>query len=527
MSFILRPRQLQDLNAVRHELKTHRSCVLTAPCGYGKGVLTTKIIESAISKGNSVLFLVRFRDRVNDMDERVTKLSIPHGVLMGGKRRERWHPVQIASSDTVYRMDTKPAAALIIIDECHLGLSPTFRSVLDSYPQSRVLGLTATPILGNGRALGVNSGGIFESMVHGPSVSELIAENYLVGSRVLAPPAPEKLKELRKKSTGEFDDDQGAAICDNAKVIGDIVDHYKRYAIDRKAVVFGFHQKHAFHIAETFTAAGLNCAYIDAKTPDGDIHTPGTRKFFFHQFDHGDLAVISSCQTISLGWDHSIAKCLIFASKTASLPLFHQRLGRGSRPHPGFDHFRVHDHTGNLYEFESQNASFFESAIDWQLDGDPVKVRNGDSVRRISTCKRPVAAPSAGRPIWFRGEISKDGRWLLPCFATFPAGPERCPYCGIPLEVQTRRIEVESGELEEITVVAKTEKQVALDSRLKTRYLELARIAATSRTSRGVPYKAGYASIQLHAETGRWPRREWKEEAALLNAEAAVQDALI
>ena len=38
---------------------------------------------------------------------------------MGGERRERWHPVQVASIDTLHRMTHLPAADIIIVDEAH------------------------------------------------------------------------------------------------------------------------------------------------------------------------------------------------------------------------------------------------------------------------------------------------------------------------------------------------------------------------------------------------------------------------
>ena len=41
------------------------STMLVAACGYGKGVITTKIIDGARLKEKYVLFLVRGRDRVN------------------------------------------------------------------------------------------------------------------------------------------------------------------------------------------------------------------------------------------------------------------------------------------------------------------------------------------------------------------------------------------------------------------------------------------------------------------------------
>lgn len=524
MSFILRPPQQITMDQTRDELSRVRAVLISAECGYGKGVIYGKIVENSRTKRKAdgspiyVLFIVYGRDRVNDFHERLTKISIEHGVIMGDHKRERHHHTQVASVSTLFRMKHKPLADLIIIDEAHLGLSPTFRAVLDFYPTARIIGCTATPMLGNGKALGAKSGGIFESMVRGPSVNELIKDNYLVGSVVMAPDAPKDLAGLRKKKNGEVDGEQGASICDNAKVIGDVVDHWKRYASDRKAVSFAFNQKHAFDIAESFRAAGVNFAYIDANTPDGDIHTPGTRKFLMHNYDHGDLVGISSCQTISIGWDHSIAKVLLLCGFTYSFPLYRQRLGRGSRLHKGYDHFRVHDHVGNLYEFLEQGP-YFESEVDWQLDGDPVRVSDEDKARRVRTCNVPVVLPDEGPTIGFRGPI--ENGYMLPCLTPFSPGPQRCPHCGIPIVTKGREIEQEDGELVEITPEVR-EKSIAQQNherRMRDRYLELAMTGAKRRKANGDPYSLQWPMVQFKNEFRQWPKKEWKMEARGLIAE--------
>jgi DNA repair protein RadD len=516
--FALRPHQAENLQQMREQLRTHRSVLLAAECGYGKGVITTHIIDGARKKGRHVLFMVYGKDRVNDMDERVTNLGIEHGVLMGSKRRERWHPVQVASVNTLHRMQHKPLGDLIVIDEAHLGLSPTFREVLDCYGNAKIIGLTATPMLGNGRALGVKSGGIFESMVKGPGVKQLIKEKSLVGSVVIAPNPPADLAGLKKKKSGEFDEEQGAAICDTSKVIGDIVDHWEKYSSDRKTVAFGFNQKHAFDIAESFRARGHNFAYVDANTPDGDIHTPGTRKFIWHQYDTGDLVGVAAVGVISIGWDHSAAKCLLLCSKTASFPLYRQRLGRGSRPHPGFDHFRIHDHTGNLFEFQDKGA-FFESEIDWQLDGDPIKLSEEDKARRVYTCKTEVRIPEDGVPPGFTGPV--ENGWLLPCMQPFSPGPKRCPNCGIPLISNTKEIEVEAGELQEITQEMReaAEAKIRAENKRKAEYLDLVRLAKQKQ------YRSGYSQIVFKSKYGYWPPQGWKADVEFILNEPSERKA--
>lgn len=493
------------LSETRTALKQNRSVLIQSACGSGKGVITTEIINGAIARGRQVLFIVRGRDRVSDMEERVARMGLAYGILMGNRKRQSGHAVQIASSDTVWRMDEKPAADLIVVDECHLGLSPTFRGVLNCYPNVGIIGMSATPMLGNNRPLGLKSGGIFEAMVKGPSVKQLIKDGHLVGSRVIAPPAPQDLAGLKKKSTGEFDSEQGAAICDTTKVIGDIVSHWQRYSSDRKTVAFGFNQKHAWDIAASFRAAGINWEYVDADTPDGDPYTPGTRKFIWKQFDRGDLMGIASCNVISLGWDHSICKTLLLCSKTSAFPLYHQRLGRGSRPHRGFDHFRVHDHCGGLYEFIDRGA-MFESDIDWQLDGETaVRVASKDEAVSVKTCKVPVRMPFTGVPASFTGPV--DGGWLLPCYRAFEAGPVACPYCGLPLEKDKRVIKTEAGELQDFDPATRitTEAQIRTDPR-KADYLDLTIIA------RNKGWKPGYPAMQFKAKYGYWPSKGWKHD---------------
>lgn len=521
MAFVLRPCQQQTKEETRRDLRRVRAVLISAECGYGKGVIYGSIVEDSKTKKKIdgspiyVLFIVYGKDRIDDFHKRLVGIDIPHGVIMGDRKRERWHTTQVASVSTLFRMEHKPKADLIIIDEAHLGMSPTFRAVLDCYPNAKIIGCTATPMLGNGRALGVKSGGIFESMVKGPPVSQLISDGYLVRSHVIAPAAPPDLAGLEKKSTGEFDDNQGAAICDNAMVIGDVVDHWKRYASDRKAVAFGFNQKHAFDIAESFRAQGINFAYVDANTPDGDIHTPGTRAFIWHQYDHGDLVGVSSVDCISIGWDHSIAKVLLLCAKTASFPRYRQRLGRGSRPHKGYDHFRIHDHTSNLWEFQDKGP-FFESEVDWQLDGDPIRLSEAAKARRVQTCKTPVLIPESGIPFGFKGPV--EGKYLLPCLRPFSPGPQRCPMCGIPLEITAKKIAVEAGELQEITqeMRAIAEEKLRAESNRKAEYLDLAKTAAVNN------YRPGYAGIVFKSRYGYWPPKGWKDEVLMILGAAPV-----
>lgn len=494
----LRPCQEKNVQEMREALREHQSVILVAPCGYGKGTVISYIVNRAVERGLRVIFGVHGKALVNDMSQRVARLGIKHGVLMGSRRRERWHPVQVASVDTWHRMEHAPKANIIIADECHMSLSPTWRKTIEQYPEAKLIGCTATPIRLDKQGLGKRSGGLFDSMVLGPTEQELIDDGYLVGSRVLAPPPPADLGGL-KKTAGEFNSKQQAAVCDKAKVIGDIVEHWRRHAAGRKTAVFGVDQAHANHIAEQFRQSGVNWAYVDADTPDEE------REKIWKDLDapSGNLMGVSSVGCISVGWDHPIVSCIIAARKTASLGLWRQMLGRGSRTYPGKDHFLVLDHVGNThYHFP---YGMFEDPVDWQLDGEAVRVSMAEKADSVTTCKRPATV---------------DGVLRLPCYATFRTGPTECPYCGIPLVKEARKIESVAGELAEILRSQMPKAESSFMAERRKLYQEF------EDTAHLKGYKPGWAALQFHNKTGMWPKREWKAGGSSVVAKA-LEESLV
>ena len=483
----LRPHQQQDLEALRAETMAGRNPVLVAPCGYGKGTLISVIVHRATALGHRVIFAVHGKSLVIDMSERVTKLGIPHGVLLGGEKRQRWHAVQVASIDTLYRMPHPPEASLLIVDEAHMALSPTWRKTLDRYPSARVIGATATPIRLDGKGLGRATGGLFDSMVLGPSEEDLIKLGHLVGSKVLAPPPPD-LGGV-KKTAGEFNAKELASVCDKTKLLGDIVEHWKKYAVDKMTAAFGVDKAHALHIADSFRTAGIQWAYVDAETSTAE------RAEIWKDLDSptSGLMGVSSVGCISVGWDHPVVSCLISARPTASLGLWKQMLGRGSRPYPGKDHFLVLDHSGNTHRHAPYGM--FEDAVEWSLDGAAIRVSDDKKPPTVATCKHSYRWP--------------DGTVQHPCYATFKAGPRECPFCGLPLKVIARKVEVQAGQLTEVVRSTRAFPllQESEEKRLARKYYESLLAQAQEKGKNG-----GWASFVYQKKMHAWPDKQWRVE---------------
>ena len=208
------------------------------------------------------------------------------------------------------------------------------------------------------------------------------------------------------------------------------MEHWKKYAVDKKTAAFGVDKAHALHIADSFRTAGIQWAYVDAETSTAE------RAEIWKDLDHptSGLMGVSSVGCISVGWDHPVVSCLISARPTASLGLWKQMLGRGSRPYPGKDHFLVLDHSGNTHRHAPYGM--FEDAVEWSLDGAAIRVSDDKKPPAVATCKHSYRWP--------------DGTVQHPCYATFKAGPRECPFCGLPLKVIARKVEVQAGQLTEV-----------------------------------------------------------------------------
>lgn len=465
----LRPYQQQDLEQVRLLLREHRSVLLVQPTGAGKGTLASFIVRSASSRGHRVLFLVNRRTLVHDMSQRIAKLGLEHGVIMGDDPRYRPAlPVQVASIDTLQRRAQIPPADLLIIDEAHFAVSATWKDVVAKYPGAKVLGMTATPIRTDGRGLGE----MFDVMVQGPSVRSLIAQGFLVPSVVFRPKNVPHIRGVRKLA-GDFNQKQLAEVCDKPQLIGDVVEQWRKHATDRKTAAFGINQHHAQQIAERFRCAGVSFAYVDCDTPDSE------RDKIWNDYDNGSLRGVSSVGVISYGWDHPICSCIVGARPTESEALWRQILGRASRPYPGKENFILLDHFNNTERLNT----FFEDPVEWSLEGEAIK-GGKDDAPRITTCRN--------------------------CFATFRSGPQRCPFCGSELERKAlREVKEVAGELEQLQREQKAEaieqwrQRVQGDDRRK-QFEEYLRIAKERN------YKKGWPAMRFKIVYGHFPPREWR-----------------
>lgn len=466
----LRPYQAEAVEALRRSIASgRRAPVLVAPTGSGKTHIAKALIVRAVAKLKRVLFLAPRKELIYQTAEKLDRAGIHNGIYMAGESRDLFAPVQVASTPTLYtRFQTHgrsvlPPADLVIQDEAHLAISASSRAIMAAYPDAVKIGLTATPVRGDGRGLGE----MFDDLVLGPSVADLMAEGHLVPARYYAPTKPDL--EGVKVQMGDYNQKQLGERMDREMLIGDVVTNWLRIAPNRQTIAFGVNVAHAVHLRDCFREAGILAEHLDAHT------LPHERRDIVERFERQEVQVVTNCQIFSYGVDIPPASCCILAHPTKSLARYLQAVGRVLRPYPGKTEALVIDHAGIVDEL-----GFVDDDFPWALDG---KGRIQERRAALSVARKapkPLTCPE--------------------CKAVFE-GQALCPECGHRMAQQwAKAIEAVDAELAEVDRRTKDRKKREWSQLEKQQfYSELLGLAR----QRG--YKDGWAYHKFHERLGVYP----------------------
>lgn len=451
---VLRPYQVDLKDRTRAKIREGaRRIIIQMPTGAGKTLVATSIIADATAKGSRSLFVAHRKELIEQCSRKLTDAGIDHGIIMAKHWRSRPHlPVQIASIQTLAHR-ALPEADLIVIDESHRAMSPSYRALIDAYPQTVVLGLTATPTRIDGKGLGA----IYDAIISGPSIKDMTRDGYLVPIRHFAPFTPD-LKTVHTVG-GDYDEGELAEIMDKPKLTGDIIAHWKKIAQGRPTIVFTTTVDHSKHVTEGFRQAGINAVHVDGKTPARQ------RDQAFTFLASGRIDVLCNCGIAIEGVDIPVVSCVVLARPTKSLVVYLQSVGRGMRPADGKTDLIVLDHASCAIT----HGLVGEDRI-WTLESATKRAKKKEREISVTTCPQ--------------------------CFAAYSSTIRKCPNCGFMPAAKERQIESVDGSLIEIDEIAFQ----------RQRRIEVARARSLEdlkkiEIARG--YKPGWAHIRWNMRNKR------------------------
>jgi superfamily II DNA or RNA helicase len=288
----------------------------------GKTVLAANMIMSAVNKGSRILFLAGSRELIFQPSKKLDEMGIDHGIIMGNhKRKKPSCRVQVASIPTlIKRLEHKPQADLIFIDEIQHIRSKSWSTCLDAYPGVPVIGLSAYPRRRDGKGLGE----VFEDYVVAATVKELTNQGFLVPVTGFGYDEPD-LSEIHTQ-LGDYKIDELSEKMRKVVLSGNMIHQWKEHSAGKRTVVFAVDIEHSKAIIEQFVAEGIKAEHVDGEM---DVNL---RDAILERLRTGETTVVSNCSILVEGWDQPSVETAILMRPTQSTSLAIQQMGRILRP---------------------------------------------------------------------------------------------------------------------------------------------------------------------------------------------------
>lgn len=380
MSINLYPHQAHDYNVLTQKIFNSQRILYQASTGYGKGV----VIPWAAKYLNlgKTLVLCHREVLVNQLIDNMSLLGLTSEKIIQ-KTRKLHHKSDcyVGMIETVYNRVLKnpnylQEVGLIICDEAH---RLEFIKLFEYFPNSKIIGFTATPVLtyrdtyfkcnyckteypslteccyqevaeySRPRTMSK----YYDDIVVGASIEYLIEHGFLVQDVSICKVFDDT--SLKQKN-GEFTTESLEQVFDTDEAKYDVIKHYEEYAKGKKTIIFNSSINANKHLLEEFKNAGYeNVQSDDSKNPNPKI---------IDWFKKTPDAILLNVDKYTAGMDVTDIECVILNRATLSLSLYLQMAGRAGRSTKLIpkDHFILIDLGGNV----KRHLEWSDPSRDWE-----------------------------------------------------------------------------------------------------------------------------------------------------------------
>ena len=412
-----------------------RNVLGVMPTGAGKTFTFSRI---AAAFNTAVCVIAHRRELVTQMSVALARQGLRHRIIgpssvakacvtlhMDEFGRSYYDPtsrVAAAGVDTLVNHDPKDPwlaqVGLWVQDEAHHVLAANkWGRACELFPNARGLGVTATPMRADGKGLGRHADGVFDALVEGPGMRELIEAGFLTEYRVFAPPSDIDLSQVPTTDSGDFSPPKLKAARRASHITGDVVKHYLRIAPGKLGVTFDTDVESATETAAAYSAAGVPAEVVSANTPDL------LRADVLRRFRNREILQLVNVDLFGEGFDLPAIEVVSMARPTQSFVLYCQQFGRALRIMDGKLHAIIIDHVGNV-----ERHGLPDARREWTLDRRERRSRSAPSdVVPVRTCLNPT------------------------CLSVYERIYSACPFCGFkpPIADRSSPIKVD-GDLHEL-----------------------------------------------------------------------------
>lgn len=393
----LRDYQERALQDALSFLKTYKKPgILVAPTAAGKSLLIANIVKEY---GKNAIVLQPSVELLKQNHDKYNSYGFEASIYSASANSKQIGEVTFATIGSVKDISHQFShVELLILDECHISsrsgsLLTKFTKLLGK--KVKILGTTATPFRLENYSAGFGSwekfsklkmltqrgkgGNFFKDIFHITQIQELTEKGFW--SPLIYELYDVKSGDLIFNSTkAEYTQES-------------LEKFYKNQEIDKKILnrIEQSDRKHILVFVPSIDAAdnlAKNCpnsASISSLTPKKE------RDQIINNFKAGTIRTIFNCQILQVGFDYPEIDMIILGRPTASLSLFYQILGRGTRIHPEKENCLIVDFTNNTNTFgKVEDLVYTNDLGDWNVRGSGGRLLTGVPINEI----RPILEKS-------------------------------------------------------------------------------------------------------------------------------------
>lgn len=345
--FQLRPYQEEAVHRVQDCFSAKKTrCMVVCPTGTGKTAICAELIRRTVESGGRCMVVAHRSELLDQFGTALDRLGITWGIEMADREAQGDFDfgridVVLASKDTIQRKRLakwgRRHFQLLIVDEAHHIIAPSYGSILDHFEGYHLLGVTATPDRGDGEAVSE----VLPTLAFEYPLERAILEGYLVRPIFLRPPTSINLTRVRI-TAGDLN--LGDLEEEISRHIEELVNLTKQHMGERQTLAFTPDVTTAVAFAD-----GLRQIGVVAKSVHGESED---RALVADEFRAGLIQAVANCALWTEGMDLPSCAAIAMARKTQSRPLYAQIVGRALRPFPGKANATVIDFGCNSGEHE-------------------------------------------------------------------------------------------------------------------------------------------------------------------------------
>lgn len=321
--------QPEDPNAARRFWFEHAT-------GAGKTVAALGFVEASRSGG--ILILTHRRNLVDqfigELTDRGYKKRIRPDALLVPKDKKpgEMGPVTVETYQWYVRNAGKVSDAytIVICDEAHTALGEKTSASIRNWSGPVFIGMTAT-----GALIARHVTDLFPTQTSRFDLAQAARRGVIAPLRCVRIPPGVGVRSianvpLRKGEVDQdFDQEELAALLDQAPFNMAIADLYRARFKDLPGVIYSAGVKHAYNVAKAFQDAGIKAKAVSGETPKREL------ALILASYEAGEIDVLVNAQLLAEGWNSPRATICMHLAPTASKRIYQQRVGRVTRRQQG------------------------------------------------------------------------------------------------------------------------------------------------------------------------------------------------